>query len=254
MSQPLIVITNDDGIRAKGIRALIEVAQNFGELLIVAPDKAQSGMGHAITVNNIIRVEKSPIFPELNAFSCTGTPVDCVKMAAYLAKDRKPDLVLSGVNHGANTSLNVLYSGTMSAAVEGFIEGIPSIGFSLDNFDADADFEPSKLFLEKIIRTTLETKFENGVCLNVNIPAVATEGIHGIKVCRAAEAQWEDEFMERTDNFGRHYYWLAGHFENKDNGEDTDIWAVKNNFVSVVPIQHDLTAFDQIEEIKNIKF
>lgn len=252
--KPLIVVTNDDGISSKGIKSLIEVASEFGDLLIVAPDKPQSGMGHAITINDIIRVDKSVLYPQFDAYSCTGTPVDCVKMALHLSKDRRPDLVLSGINHGANTSISVLYSGTMSAAVEGAIEGIPSIGFSLDSFEAQADFSGAKNIARQVINRMLSQADEQPICLNVNIPAIPAEEIKGIKICRAAKAYWKDDLQERVDHHGRTYYWLAGEFENHDLGEDTDLYALKNKFASIVPIQFDMTAYQQIGSINNWNF
>src|SRR5690554_4525524 len=207
--KPLIVVTNDDGIFSKGIKALIEVASEFGELLIVAPDKPQSGMGHAITVNNIIRVEEDPLHAEYNSYSCTGTPVDCIKVARHLLCDRVPDLVVSGINHGANTGTSVLYSGTMSAAVEGAIERIPSVGFSLDSFDSIADFDVAREVAYRIIKKMMNSlsHLPQDICLNVNIPAIPVEQLKGIKVCRAAKAYWKDELDERLDQHGRKYYW-----------------------------------------------
>lgn len=254
--KPLILVTNDDGISSKGIKALIEVASEFGNLLIVAPDKPQSGMGHAITVNNIIRVDESGLYPEFEAYSCTGTPVDCIKVARHLLKDNVPDLVVSGINHGANTGISVLYSGTMSAAVEGAIERIPSVGFSLDSFDAKADFEGSKEVARTIIQKMLSSlsNLPQDLCLNVNIPAVSASELQGIKVCRAAKAYWNDELTERIDQHGRKYYWLAGEFENNDLGKDTDLYALQNNYASVVPVHFDMTAYHWIGEINNWDF
>jgi 5'-nucleotidase len=231
---------------------LIETASSFGELLIVAPDKPQSGMGHAITVNNIIRVDESELFTEYNAFSCTGTPVDCIKVARHFLGDRKPDLVVSGINHGANTGISVLYSGTMSAAVEGAIEGIPSVGFSLDSFEPKADFEGAKVIVKQVIKKMLELSSKgNGVCLNVNIPAVPKEVLKGLKVCRAAKAMWKDELHERIDQHGRKYYWLSGEFANDDLGKDTDLAANAEGYASVVPIHFDMTAYHLMSEINN---
>ena len=252
MSKPLILITNDDGITAKGILSLIEAVKDLGELVVVAPDKPQSGMGHAITVNNVLRLHSSKEFPGINAFSCSGTPVDCVKLAIYEVLKRKPDLVLSGVNHGSNASTNVLYSGTMSAAVEGALEGIPSIGFSLLDHDHDADFTASKNIVQKISSTVIEKKMPENICLNVNIPKGDGRFIKGIKVCRQARAFWDDKFDCRKDQFGKDYYWLTGEFRNYDGGADTDIWALENNYVSVVPIQFDMTAYHAIGQINQL--
>ncbi len=249
--KPLILVTNDDGITAPGIAALVEVVQSFGEVLVVAPDSPQSGMGHAITVHDPLRMKKSDDYPGVEAYACNGTPVDCVKLAIYNILHGKPDLLVSGVNHGANCSINVLYSGTMSAAVEGAIEGIPSIGFSLLNHNKDADFEPSKKVVHTIVENALKNGMPNDICLNVNIPDVSAEAMKGIKVCRQGKAHWEDEFEVRLDPFGGEYYWLKGEFKNFDKGEDTDVWALNNHYVSVVPTQFDMTAHHAIQGIND---
>lgn len=253
--RPLILVTNDDGISAKGIRALVEVASEFGELLIVAPDKPQSGMGHAITINNIIRVDESELHAGYNAYTCTGTPVDCVKVARHFLGERKPDLVISGINHGANTGTSVLYSGTMSAAVEGAIEGIPSVGFSLDSFEPKANFDGAQLVARKIIGKMIQLSSKiGGVCLNVNTPYVSADALKGIKICRAAKAMWKDELYERIDQHGRKYYWLSGEFANDDLGSDTDLFAIKEQYASVVPVHFDMTAYHLMSEINNWNF
>ncbi|MBW7867733.1 MAG: 5'/3'-nucleotidase SurE [Brumimicrobium sp.] len=251
---PIILITNDDGIQAKGIKCLVEVAKNFGEVVIVAPDKPQSGMGHAITVNEILRMNKSDLYPDYTAYSCTGTPVDCVKLAISEVIHGKPDLLLSGINHGENCASNVLYSGTMSAAVEGAMENIPSIGFSLMDFDSDADFTGAKWAVEKVIKQVFAGNFPSNVCLNVNIPQFPKDEIRGIKVCRQAKAYWKDTFDKRLDQFGKPYYWMKGDFNRDDWHEDTDIWALDNGYVSIVPTQFDMTAYQVIEELSNWKF
>jgi 5'-nucleotidase len=251
--RPLLFITNDDGISAKGIRSLIEVAQTFGDVLIIAPDKPQSGMGHAITVNQILRLEKAVLFPDLEAYTCSGTPVDCVKLGIYEVMKRKPDLILSGINHGLNSASNVLYSGTMSAAVEGAMENIPSIGFSLDSFDSNADFSTAKEAVRMVLEYALKNTFPDHVCLNVNIPNVQKEVLKGIKVCRQAHAFWEDRFDKRIDQFGKPYYWLTGEFKNEDHAEDTDLFALNEGFVSVVPTQFDLTAYKALENFKKLE-
>lgn len=251
--KPLILITNDDGIHAPGIVALVEVAMKFGDVFVVAPDKPQSGMGHAITINSTIRVHKLNVYPDAEAWSCTGTPVDCVKMAVNKLLPRKPALCLSGINHGANHSINIIYSGTMSAAMEGAIEGIPSIGFSLLDYSIEADFSAAKIYCEKIIAFTLKNGLDEGVCLNVNIPKLHLEEIKGIQVCRQARGTWEEELDERTDPSGRHYYWLTGTFKNfEPESKDTDAAALKNGFVSVVPSQFDMTAHQTISKLKKL--
>ncbi len=253
MKRPLILVTNDDGFTAKGIKSLIDAVSEFGDLLIVAPDKPQSGMGHAITVNEPLRISKSDYFEGHDLIICSGTPVDCIKMGIYKSKDRMPDLIVSGINHGSNVATNVLYSGTMSAAVEGALEGIPSIGFSLLDYDMDADFEPSMHFVKKIVKEALDNKMEKGICLNVNIPKLPLSEIKGVKICRQARAFWDDTFDERTDPLGKQYYWLAGEFNDHDNGEDTDMFALDSNYVSIVPTQFDMTAYHAINHLNKWK-
>ena len=248
--KPLILVCNDDGVTAPGIRALIEVAKKFGRVVVVAPDKPQSGMGHAITINSMLRINQHMEEDGVEIYSTTGTPVDCIKLAVNEILDERPDLIISGINHGSNASINVLYSGTMSAAIEGCMEGIDSIGFSLLDFSIDADFSASQVYAEKIIRFVLANGLEKGVCLNVNFPKIEAEGIAGIKVCRQAKANWIEEFDKRKDPGGKEYYWLTGHFENHDHKEDTDLWALKNGYVSVVPVQYDLTAYQSLEKLQ----
>ncbi len=250
--KPLILITNDDGITAPGIRALIEVMQQIGDIVVVAPDKPQSAMGHAITINNTLFLNKfSNSDISVLEYSCSGTPADCVKIGINEILKKKPDLCVSGINHGSNSSINVIYSGTMSAAIEAGIEGVPAIGFSLCDFDWNADFEPAKNFIKKITESVLKNKLPKGVVLNVNIPKLTSSAIKGIKICRQANALWEEKFDKRTTPFGKDYYWLSGEFVNHDKGEDTDEWALANGFVSVVPTQFDLTAHHTIQELNS---
>lgn len=245
-----ILITNDDSIAAPGIKALTEVMQEIGDIYIIAPDSAQSGMGHAITINSTLELKHIPGFLGTeNAYSCSGTPVDCVKMGIHEVMKTKPDLCVSGVNHGSNSSINVIYSGTMSAAVEGGIEGIPSIGFSLCDYSWDANFENIKPYIKKIALEVLEKGLPEGVILNVNFPK--TENIKGIKICRQAKAAWEEEFDKRTNPMGKEYYWLTGKFVNYDNGEDTDEWALANDYISIVPVHFDLTAHHAIQQLNS---
>lgn len=249
MKRPLIFVTNDDGLHAKGIASLVAVAKEYGEVVVIAPDKPQSGMGHAITINHPLRLTPSDLFHPIETFSSTGTPVDCVKLGVYEVLQRKPDLILSGINHGQNTSTNVLYSGTMSAAIEGAMEHIPSIGFSLDNFDHDADFSAAQYVAHQLIPTVLKNGLPQGVCLNVNIPNRKTEELKGIKVCRQAYAFWEDRFDKRLDQFGKPYYWLTGTFDPQENASDTDLYVLEKGFVSVVPTQFDLTAHQTLQSL-----
>ncbi len=249
-NKPLILVTNDDGISAKGIKALVEAVSPFGEVLIVAPDKPQSGMGHAITVNHPLRLERTRLFEGDEAYTCSGTPVDCVKLAIYEILNRKPDLLVSGINHGLNSSTNVLYSGTMSAAVEGAMENIPSIGFSLADHGADADFSGAQQIVGELLEKVLKGSFPEHVCLNVNVPKIPLSEIKGFRVCKQAHAFWEDRFDKRLDQFGKPYYWLTGEFQNHDNREDTDLFALALGYASVVPTQFDMTAYSTLEHFK----
>ncbi|MCX2679964.1 5'/3'-nucleotidase SurE [Galbibacter sp. EGI 63066] len=249
--KPLILVTNDDGITAPGIRALISVMNEIGDVIVVAPDSPQSGMGHAITVNSTLYC--SPITINDNdeqlEYSCSGTPADCVKLAVNEILNKRPDICVSGINHGSNSSINVIYSGTMSAAVEAGVEGIPAIGFSLCDYSWEADFEAVKKHVKIITKSALKNGLPKGVVLNVNFPKLKAEEIKGIKVCRQAKANWVEEFDKRTNPMGREYYWLTGKFVNHDKGEDTDEWALANGYASVVPVQFDLTAHHSIQDL-----
>ncbi|WP_028527103.1 5'/3'-nucleotidase SurE [Runella limosa] len=254
--KPLILVSNDDGITSLGIRTLVEVMQELGEVVVVAPDSPQSGMGHAITIGEPLRLHATPIFEGVKAYECSGTPADCVKLGKhYVLKDRTPDLVVSGINHGSNTSISVLYSGTMSAAIEGAIEGIPSIGFSLCDFAADADFSHVKPFIKQIASNVLTNGLPKGVALNVNFPKKSEETLKGVRICRQTNGKWQEEFDKRKDPHGRSYFWLSGNFVNFDAGqEDTCEWALENNYVSVVPCQYDLTAYETMKLMQQWQF
>ena len=245
MPRPLILVSNDDGITAPGIRHLVEIVHALGaEVVVVAPDSPQSGMGHAITIGHPLRLSKNPVFgPDIEAYECSGTPADCVKIAKhYILKDRTPDLVVSGINHGSNASVNVLYSGTMSAAIEAAIEGLPAIGFSLCEYGPQADFSHVAEWVSLVCRHALENGVPAGTALNVNIPKKSDTPIAGLRLGRQARAKWQEEFDRRLDPYQRPYYWLMGTFVNLDAGTDTDEWALANNYVSIVPCQFDLTA------------
>ena len=254
MEKPLILVTNDDGITAPGLRNLVRFISEIGDVVVVAPDSPQSGMGHAITINDTLYATKMTIGEEDGAkaeYSCSGTPADCVKLGLQELLERRPDICLSGINHGSNASINVIYSGTMSAAIEAGIEGIPAIGFSLCDYTWKADFAPAKKFVQKIVREALENGIPLGVVLNVNIPKVEKSNIKGIKICRQARANWKEKFDKRTSPMGKDYYWLTGEFELLDKGEDTDEWALANNYISVVPTQFDLTAHHSIQQLNS---
>ena len=250
-TKPVILITNDDGITAPGIRNLVEAVKDLGKIIVVAPDKPQSGMGHAITIGSPLRLHAVKEFGEVEAYQCSGTPVDCVKLAVDKILHRKPDLCLSGINHGANHSINVIYSGTMSAAVEAAIESIPSIGFSLLDYSIEADFTASRKFARLIVQEALKHRFDQHQVLNVNIPALPISLIKGVKICRQAYAKYEEDFLERDDPRGRKYYWLTGEFVNLDKGKDTDVWALDNGYVSVVPVQFDMTNYVLKDKLEN---
>ena len=254
MSKPLILITNDDGYNAKGLKSLVDAVIDIGEIIVVAPDRPQSGMGHAITVNKPIRCYETDFFGSIKAYCCTGTPVDCVKMGLYILDGKSPDIILSGINHGSNVSTNVLYSGTMSAAVEGALEGLPSIGFSLTSYSAEADFTVSMEIVKNITKKVLKFGLKKGTCLNVNIPDVNENKIKGIKVCRQGRAFWDDTFDKRTDPLGKDYYWLTGSFSSKEQATDADINYLENNFVTIVPTQYDMTCYDSLEKLNKLNF
>ena len=248
--RPLILVSNDDGISAPGIRHLIRLMQKLGEVFVVAPNSPQSGMSHAITLESMLFSERVSVEESgVTEYACSGTPVDCVKLAMNKLLDRKPDLCVSGINHGANSSVNVLYSGTMAAALEGAIAGVPSIGFSLLDYSQDADFSQSEDHVLRIACHVLESGLPSGICLNVNIPKLSREQIKGVKVFRQSDGHWEEDFDERMNPMGKTYYWLTGKFYNHDEGKDTDIWALENGYISVVPVKFDVTAHHHIQQL-----
>ncbi len=244
--RPHILVCNDDGITARGIKALVSVAREFGDVTVVAPDSAQSGMGHAITIGEPLRLVEEEVEHGFMGWACSGTPADCVKLATGVLLTQKPDLLVSGINHGANYSISVVYSGTMSAAMEGAIEGIPSIGFSLCDFSHEADFTAAKEIARVVIRKALHAQMPSGTLLNVNIPKLPLDEIKGIRITRQAIGRWVEEFDQRIDPYGRKYYWLTGKFTSEDEGLDTDTWALDNGYVSVCPVHYDLTAHHAI--------
>ncbi len=252
-NKPTILVTNDDGITAPGIAALVEAVRPLANIIVVAPDAPQSGMGHAITVASPLRLDKVDIFEGIESYQSSGTPADCVKLAVANLLHHKPHMVVSGINHGSNSSINVIYSGTMSAAVEAGLEGIPAIGFSLLNFSHQADMAAAGAVARQVIMQMLQNldSFPSPL-LNVNIPNLPHAQIKGIKVCRQAKAKWAEKFDERIDPHGRKYFWLTGKWVNHDLDDDTDEWALSNGFVSVVPVQYDLTAYNHIQTLKNV--
>ncbi len=248
--KPLILITNDDSIHAKGLRKLIRIMRQYGDVVVISSEQVMSGMSHAVTI-------KSPLMPRLiheeegfREFLTNGTPVDNVKLGKNALLEQKPDLVVSGINHGSNAAINIVYSGTMAAAMEGAIDGIPSIGFSLDDYDNDADFSHVDPFVEAITQKVLRHGLPDGVCLNVNIPKKSDVPVKGIKVVRQARARWVEDFDKRVDPFGRDYYWIGGTFVNGDPRPDTDEKALADNYVAVVPVQLDFTATQLLEKLQ----
>lgn len=240
--KPTILVTNDDGILAPGIKALVEMAKKFGEVVVFAPDSPQSAKGHALTLSDPLRFKQVDLFEGIEAYECSGTPVDCVKLAKNVVfNDREIDLCLSGINHGSNASINIIYSGTVSAAMEASLEGIDSIAFSLLDYSFEADFEAAKPFMESIISGVLQNGLESCKLLNVNIPKLKRSEIQGIKICRQAKGTWVEEFIESLDPRGQPYYWMTGKFIVLEESNDTDMWALSQGFLSVVPSMHDLT-------------
>lgn len=244
-----ILITNDDGINAKGLRALIEVASEFGKVTIVAPEMGMSGMSHAITMTNPLFLRRIKIADSVEVYACQGTPVDCVKIAVDSIMEEAPTLILSGINHGSNSNVSVLYSGTMGAATEGATYNVPSIGFSLTSHLANADFTAARYYVKKILEKVLQHNCNKSLCLNVNIPSIPSEEIKGIKLCRQANGFWQEEFDKKLDPRGREYYWLVGKFINiEPEAADTDEWALRNGYVSIVPVQVDMTDYKTLKK------
>jgi len=248
--KPVILITNDDDVTSPGIKHLVDAVKDLGQVVVVAPDRPQSGMGHAITIGSPLRMNKVNLFEGIEAWATSGTPVDCVKLAVDKILFRKPDLCLSGINHGANHSINVIYSGTMSAAMEASIEGIPSIGFSLLDYNYEADFRAAKMVVKTLVTDLLKSKMDKHFLLNVNIPIATPAELKGIKLCRQAYAKYVEDFDERIDPHGKKYYWLTGEFVNFDKGKDTDVWALKHKYASVVPVQFDLTNYTLMKTLE----
>ena len=242
-----ILISNDDGLFAPGIKYLAEIAKNFGEVIVSAPNKPQSGMSHAMTLGKPLRLKEKLLIEGVTAYECTGTPVDCVKLALDKLYDEKPDLILSGINHGSNSSINVVYSGTMAAAMEGALANINSIGFSFLNHSHQADFAPCLKFVPQVIEMALQYGFPPSRLLNVNVPDLGVDEVKGIKACRQANARWVEDYEERLDPYNQTYYWLKGEFVNFDKRTDTDIKALEDGYVSVVPVQVEQTPQESLD-------
>jgi 5'-nucleotidase len=244
-----ILVTNDDGIDSNGLSELIDIAREFGDVLVVAPHTSRSGMSNAITVDLPVRLKKNMETQGYKSYICTGTPVDCVKIAFNQLLDGCADLVLSGINYGSNSSINIHYSGTMGAIIEGCIHEVPSIGFSLCDHNFDADFLPSKKYFSKIISETLKNGLPIGTCLNVNAPKGNPKGV---AIRRQGHGRWIEGFDHRIDPQNQDYYWITGYYENLDNGSiDTDNHALAEGYISIVPVQIDMTNHTAIETLKN---
>lgn len=248
----MIFLTNDDSYRSKGFEAAIEVARHFGRVIAIAPEVPQSGMSQAITIYNPLRLRKVRDEEGVTIYALNGTPVDCVKMAFdYLLTNEKVDLAISGINHGSNAAINVLYSGTMGAAIEASFYNIPSIGLSLTDHDPDADFEGAVKYGVEIVGKVLEKGVSLPCCLNVNIPNIPLAEIKGVRISRQTRGFWREEFFPRTDPHGREYFWLTGGFQNAEPAaEESDEWALANGYVAVVPIKVDMTEYRQLEELE----
>lgn len=246
--KPLILVTNDDGITSPGIRMLIKQMNILGDVVVVAPNSPQSGKSHAISISEPLRCDPIDIDtgPQIE-YSCSGTPADCIKLAIHEILDRRPDIIVSGVNHGSNASVNVIYSGTMAAAIEGAMQGIPSIGFSILDYDWNTDFSFAEKYVSEITSKVIHQGLPNGVCLNVNIPKAKNKDYKGVRVCHQTIGKWEEDFDKRKDPFDKDYYWMSGEFKNQDDSKNCDIRTLENDLISIVPIQFDLTSHDSIE-------
>lgn len=247
----LILLTNDDGLYASGLRTLLEVMEEFGKIVLISTLESMSGMSQALTVKTPLRVKLLEETERRRVYACNGTPTDSVKIAVNQLLERKPDWVVSGINHGANASVSVLYSGTMAAALEGCLYGIDSVGFSLNDFSRTADFSICKKYIRMVMQRLVARPLPKGICLNVNIPSIPENDIKGILVCRQAKGNWKEEFEKRKDPMGRTYYWLTGMFQNQEpEAVDSDEWALANGYVSVVPVSVDMTAHWYIANLK----
>ncbi|MDQ1296979.1 MAG: 5-nucleotidase SurE [Bacteroidota bacterium] len=247
----LILLTNDDGLYAAGLKTLFEVMEEFGKVVLISTAESMSGMSQALTVKTPLRVKLLEENEKHRIYQCNGTPTDSVKLSVNQLLERTPDFVVAGINHGANASVSVLYSGTMAATLEGCLYGISSVGFSLNSFSPSADFSVCKEYIRIVMKNMLDEPFPPGVCLNVNIPAVPREEIKGIKICRQSKGSWKEEFEKRKDPMGKNYYWLTGFFQNHEpESEDTDEWALANKYVSLVPVTVDMTAHWYLDKLK----
>ena len=247
--KPLILITNDDGILSKGISELIDMACTLGNVVVMAPDGPRSAQSNALTMAMPVYYQLERKEPGLEIYKCSGTPTDCVKLALNNVLDRKPDLIFSGINHGSNSGINVIYSGTMGAVFEGCVNEIPSVGFSICDHAKDADFSKAKVYFEQIARKVMMEGLPAGVCLNVNAPM---GDIKGVRLSQQTKGYWTEEFENRTSPHGQDYYWLTGYFLNQEpDNEQTDEWALSQGYVSIVPTRVDMTDYEAIKLLKS---
>ncbi len=249
--RPYVLISNDDGVDAPGINFLIDTLRPVADILVMAPDSARSGFSCSITSAHPITYKVLRKEEGLTVCSCSGTPTDCVKMALNLFKEREFDLVIGGINHGDNSSVNAHYSGTMGVAIEGALQGYPSIAFSLCNHRTDADFAPLRPYLVDLMFKAIAAGLPPFTCLNVNFPLAPK--FKGVKVCRMAKSRWQNEVEHRTHPYGGDYYWLVGECrELEPQATDTDRWALANGYVAITPTQLDVTAYALVDALKNI--
>ena len=251
MSKPLILVTNDDGVNSKGIASLGEMVKPYGRLVVVAPERANSGMSHALTVTQPLRLRTVSISDDVAVYACCGTPVDCVKLAMGHVVSDTPDMLVSGINHGSNSSVSVLYSGTLGAAAEGSLYEIPSIGFSLLDISSGADFTADVHYGRKIIEKVLQDSFHPRTYLNINIPKLSIDEIKGIQLCRQTDGTYREEYEKRTDPYGGDYYWLTGKYiNNEPDATDTDEYFLSQGYITVVPVHPDMTAYEELARMK----
>lgn len=254
-TKPLIVVTNDDGYLAPGLKAVVDMVKPYGEVLVVAPEKSASGMSHAITISHPMRITLVEKESDLTIYKVNGTPADCIKLALNQLVPRKPDIVVSGINHGTNSSISIIYSGTMGGALEASLNNIPSMGISLDDHSLKADFKLTVKHSELIFKKVLEQGLPEKTSLNINFPVCSESKFKGIKVCRQAKGVWKEEYEKRTDPHGGTYYWLTGYFNSHENGDtDSDIWALENNYASIVPVKTDFTDYEAIKQLNHLNF
>ncbi len=252
--RPTILVTNDDGYLAKGLRRLADLMRQLGKVVVVSTEQVKSAQGHSMTINEPLRLRLLEQSDDFEMYVLNGCPVDCAKVGFQMILDEYPALLVSGINHGSNASTNVIYSGTMAAVVEACMDGIPAIGFSLEDYSHDAYFDHADSYILDITKRVLRDGLPKGVCLNVNFPKYSEENpIKGVKLCRQATARWKEIFDKRRDPHGREYFWIGGEFIVEDDGTDTDVYALKNNYVSVVPTQYDWTAYDAMKQLKNFE-